>query len=69
MFLTGESGVLVEKHLVRAEIASFCGGFGIRIYRRAVVVAFLEVLWSLRGFDRLIVGSIVSQVKVLFAEA
>ena len=34
----------------------------------AVVIAFLEVLWSLRSFDRLIAGSIVSLVKVLFVE-
>ena len=35
----------------------------------AVVIAFLEVLWNLRVFDRLIAGSIVSLVKVLFTEA
>ena len=34
----------------------------------SVVIAFLEVLWSLRSFDRLIAGSIVSLVKVLFAK-
>ena len=34
----------------------------------AVVIAFLEVLWSLRSFDWLITGSIVSLVKVLFVE-
>ena len=34
----------------------------------AAVIAFLKVLWSLRSFDRLIVGSIVSLVKVLFVE-
>jgi len=34
----------------------------------AVVIAFLKVLWSLRSFDRLIAGSIISLVKVLFVE-
>ena len=35
----------------------------------ALAIVFLEVLWSLRVFDRLIAGSIVSLVKVLSAEA
>ena len=42
--------------------------FEVSVEALAVVIAFLEVIWSLRSFDRLIAGSIVSLVKVLFVE-
>jgi len=43
------------------EVASFREVFDVRIYRRAVVVAFAEGLESLRVSNRLIAGSIVAE--------
>jgi len=51
---------LLEKQWFCGEVASFCEGFDVRIYRRAVVVAFVEVLGSVRVSNRLIAGSIVA---------
>jgi len=50
---------LVHREL-RGEVAGFCEGFDVRIYRRAVGVAFAEVLGSLRISNWLIAGSIVA---------
>ena len=54
-------GGLLEKRWFCGEVVSFCEGFDVRIYRRAVAVACAEVLGSLRVSNQLIAGSIVAE--------